>query len=99
MSYEPHLLISFTDLHKHRDRIVNIAENEPTYALNKNMGGAKLIKVDERKAYKELLLALRSTVGEIRRAKFVLIRPELTAHNKRVRKLLWELDIEFTTFD
>lgn len=88
MSYEPTIIISKLDLHKYADQIDAFTWQKVPAKLSEK---AKI----EREAYFELKEALMLEGFIIRGIQLILIKPEITAHNAAVRKILHEFNIEF----
>lgn len=88
MSYEPFLIIVKEDLHKK----AGVIEEGSWQELPKKAAQ----KLHQRKAaFKELEESLAQEGVFIRGTKVVLIHPEISMHNRIVREILHELNVEF----
>lgn len=86
MSFEPTLIIRKSDLEKNRSKIEEIS-----WLCRPESKSKKRI----RDAYRELNDALKIKPVKFPEIEFVIIKPELTSHNKSVRELLDELNIDY----
>lgn len=91
MSYEPTLIIVKEDLHKHVDLIeAGVRQDVPKRSPE---------KTHRRKAAFHALEDCLTREGhKIRGISLVMVQPELSAHNRDVRELLHELNIEFAAY-
>jgi len=88
MSYEPTLIISKEDLHKHEEEIENwLNQKRPKKPSEKWKR--------ENEAYYQLMECLTHEGQKIRGIEIILIKPEISRHNAEVRKLLHHFNIEF----
>lgn len=81
MSFTPQIIIDKKSLEKERDTIESKVYNEK--------------KDDVRAAYKELEKALAMEPIVFPKMEIVIIQPELSSPNERVRRLLMKLDVTF----
>lgn len=88
MSYEPTLIISKEDLHKHEEDIEKWLYQKHPKKLSEKWKR-------ENEAYHQLKECLTYEGCKIRGVEIILIKPEITQHNAEVRKLLHHFNIEF----
>lgn len=92
MSYEPTLIIVKEDLHKQ----AGVIEEGSWQEISKRAPE----KIQRRKAaFKELEDYLSQEGHKIREITLIMVNAEGSIHNRTVRELLHELDIEFAAYD
>lgn len=87
MSYGPMLLIDKEDL-----------DNKQIEIFARKVNNITITSEDKVKAFNELEKALTLDIVEFKNKKMIIIHPELTTHNKNVRRLLDELKIYYVTY-
>lgn len=88
MSYEPTIIIKKKDLEKNRNKIEEVL-NSIRYST------PKIQHKYNQDVYEELEKALNMKVVKFTELEIVIIYPELTEHNRRVRELLDVYEIEY----
>jgi len=92
MSFEPTLIIRYSDLNKNKSKIEDEVYN---YSILKP-GTVLTDKKDRlKRAYEALGSALKLEPIEFPELTIVIITPEFTQHNRDVRKLLADLNIDY----